>query len=104
LDLSYPAHSISTDPLIKMGKKGKKSKPKPSTGGGDHEHQQHENQQRTMIEHLGDLNLNREEKATPDGAACYFCLGEEGDDEEGKLLDATAPAAVILPALPTSPA
>ena len=61
-----------------MGKKGKKkSKPKPSMGGGDHEQQQ----QRTMIEQLGGLNLNREEKATPDGAACYFCLGEEGDGE-----------------------
>jgi hypothetical protein len=61
-----------------MGKKGKKkSKPKPSLGGGDRE------QQRTMIEQLGGLNLNREEKATPDDVACYFCL-DEGPDEKGK--------------------
>ena len=76
-----------------MGKKGKKkSKPKPSTGdGGDHEHRQpqqrsmisiEQHQQRTMI-HLNGINLNRYMTATPDGAACCFCL-DEGPDETGK--------------------
>ena len=76
-----------------MGKKGKKkSKPKPSTGdGGDHEHRQpqqrsmisiEQHQQRTMI-HLNGINLNRYMSATPDGAACCFCL-DEGPDETGK--------------------
>jgi hypothetical protein len=75
-----------------MGKKGKKkSKPKPSTDGGDHEHHRQpqqqsmieQHQQRTMTEQLNDINLNRNETATPDGAACYFCL-DEGPDETGK--------------------